>query len=551
MNTIGNWWGSLGVQPKLQIPTQLLLMAILLLAQQWVTQQVENIVLTSAEERASAVADGAINGLNTMMVTKVGSDDLISDSTKRKLFIQKMGASDGVKELRIVRGKGIVAEFDAGLPEEQPVDELDRKVLETGKSEYKMLTDNNGAQSLRAVMPFIAKKEFRTTNCLKCHGVDEGTVLGLASVVIDIKDDVATIQKMKKCLWAGYLFISLALFAVIFSIGRRTIIGPLRNLRDAIVAIDVGKDFTRRVPSSGNDEIAQTAQSFNRMVEEVQKTCKGVHGSVVHLRNAAANVATASKKVVAGSAEQSNSSTAMAATIEEMTVSISVVASSADDALKMTRSSNEVSDLGRKIIDETIDGMEQISMAVHDASKSIEDLGMQSRQITSVVQVIKEVADQTNLLALNAAIEAARAGEQGRGFAVVADEVRKLAERTSNSTMEIATMVSNIHNRTQEAVRDIQEVVGKVSEGQSLARQAGQKIVEIQEQSAKVASSFSEITAAIDEESTASNEMARNVENIAHMAEVNHAAAESMVHDVEQLNDVAKQVADAVSIFKV
>jgi methyl-accepting chemotaxis protein len=462
-----------------------------------------------------------------------------------------MGGSDDVKELRIVRGKGVVDEFDVGLPEEQPVDELDRKVLETGKPEYKMLTDDNGAYSLRAVLPFIAKKNFRATNCLKCHGVDEGAVLGVASIVIDIRDDMATIQKMNRWLWAGYLGILLSLFFVICLIARRMIVGPLRGLRDAMVSIETDKDFTQRVPSSGSDEISQTAQSFNRMIGEVQRAIKDIHSSVASLRSVSASVANASKVVVAGSAEQSNSSTSIAATIEEMTISIRAVANSADDVLNVTRSSHTVSDLGRKIIDETIEKMRLISTAVHEASKSIEDLGAQSREITSVVQVIKEVADQTNLLALNAAIEAARAGEQGRGFAVVADEVRKLAERTSNSTLEISSLVSNIHNRTSEAVREIQDVVGKVSEGQNMARQAGEKITEIQEQSARVSTSVSDITTAIGEESNGSNEIARNIENVARMAESNHDAAKSMVHDVEQLNNVAKQVADAVSIFKV
>lgn len=181
----------------------------------------------------------------------------------------------------------------------------------------------------------------------------------------------------------------------------------------------------------------------------------------------------------------------------------------------------------------------------------MEALGVQSREIDSVVQVIREVADQTNLLALNAAIEAARAGESGRGFAVVADEVRKLAERTSKSTMEISTMIDNIQSRTDDALREIRDVVENVADGQKLAGLAGEKIAEIRQQSARVAESFGDISHALREQNTASQEIARNVEQIAGVTDDNLDVAQSMAKDVEHLHNIAKQVDDAVMVFKV
>ena len=551
MNDTSNWWGNLGVQAKFQILTQVFLFVLLVASQQWISNQFEKLVLSAAEERARILADGAINGLNTLMVTKIGNEDVISDKKARAQFIEKIAVAETVKELRIIRGKGVNAEFEEGLPQERPVDEMDQRVLASGVTEYRMSQVAGGAATLRAVVPFIARENFRGTHCLKCHGVDEGTVLGAASVTVDVSADVATIRNADIWIWISLGAIQAILFVVIGTITRRAITGPLQRMRDAIMSIEQQKDFTQRLPSCGGDELGQTAHTFNILLADVQGALKEIHGSVSRLRAAAGGVASASGKVVDGSSEQSNSSAAMATAIEEMTVSISHVSRSADDALAISRASHAVSDVGGKIIGETVTGMTHISTAVNEASTAVAALGEQSRQIGSVVQVIREVADQTNLLALNAAIEAARAGESGRGFAVVADEVRKLAERTSKSTTEISTMVEGIQKRTDDAVREIQAVVSKVMEGQSLAGQAGEKIAEIRTQSSNVAASVGDITDALREQNTASQKIAHNVENIASIADGNLAIAQSMATSVEHLNGIARQVDDAVSIFKV
>lgn len=158
MNGASSWWARVGLQLKLQILIQGFLIIILLCAQQWLSMQFEALVLAGAEERATAVGDGAINGLNTLMLTKAGKDEVISDQKSRALFIDKMGKSENVREMRIVRGKGVDDEFDGGLPQEKAVDEMDRRVLASGKTEHKMMLAENGDALLRTVMPFIATK---------------------------------------------------------------------------------------------------------------------------------------------------------------------------------------------------------------------------------------------------------------------------------------------------------------------------------------------------------------------------------------------------------
>jgi methyl-accepting chemotaxis protein len=241
----------------------------------------------------------------------------------------------------------------------------------------------------------------------------------------------------------------------------------------------------------------------------------------------------------------------MAASVEEMTVSINTVASSAGDAQTMAQRAGAVSDEGGQIIERTAAEMGAIAEAVAQASQVIQALGNDSQQISSVVQVIKEVADQTNLLALNAAIEAARAGEQGRGFAVVADEVRKLAERTAQSTGDISTIIGKIQVSSKEAVDEMERVVKQVESGQVLAQNAGERMAAIREETGRVSSAVTEISNALKEQSLASQDIAKHVESIAQMTDENSTAAEEAASGALRLNQLSDSVASTVAQFKI
>jgi methyl-accepting chemotaxis protein len=195
--------------------------------------------------------------------------------------------------------------------------------------------------------------------------------------------------------------------------------------------------------------------------------------------------------------------------------------------------------------------MAEISVTVDRASGTIQELGRQSEQISAVVQVIKEVADQTNLLALNAAIEAARAGEQGRGFAVVADEVRKLAERTTQSTSDIARMIAAIQQSSLAAVDGMQNVVAQVNQERTLTESAGEQITGIGRDTQQVAAAISDIAEALREQSSASNDIALHVESVAQMTEENNAATERTAESAQRVNQLAGQVLETLAVYKV
>ncbi|WP_293763176.1 methyl-accepting chemotaxis protein [uncultured Aquitalea sp.] len=321
----------------------------------------------------------------------------------------------------------------------------------------------------------------------------------------------------------------------------RSIVGSLSEMQHTMEKISRERDFSARVRSKGQDEIGRTATAFNSLVEGVQTSLRELRSGsqeVVASSNAMADNAQA---IYRAAAQQSESSSAVAATIEQMTVSVNHVAERADEAHDLSRSSSEKAEAGSATISQTIRDIREISQAIGSASTAINGLNQQSSQIVSVVQVIRDVADQTNLLALNAAIEAARAGEMGRGFAVVADEVRKLAERTASSTSEISGSL-------QAMQREVAAVVGQMKTAEEVARTgvaradaADQAIQSIGGAAADTTRVVMDISSAIKEQGMASNNIAMQVEQIAQMSEQANDAASRSAASSDELKQLAER----------
>lgn len=341
------------------------------------------------------------------------------------------------------------------------------------------------------------------------------------------------------------------IIGVIGFITQRHVAGALTVMNIAFDRVASNLDFTARLPAYGNDELSRTNTAFNHLLERMQQSLRDILSKTDAVNRASENVASAANQMSITSRRQSEAASDMAATMEEMTVSISHVADRAGDADELSRTSGQRARQGTEIIANTVSEINAIALAVDDASRHISGLEQNSNRINSVLSVIKEVADQTNLLALNAAIEAARAGEQGRGFAVVADEVRKLAERTTQSTLEISVTINEMQAGARQAVEGIKSVVAKTSSGVNQAEKANQAILEIGDSSIEAVEMVGEISVAIREQSEASTSISKQVERIALMAEKNSTVSHATSTTASDLARLVEEMQTVVGQYKV
>lgn len=538
------WWKNTSLKHKIQIPTQIVVLVILIIAQRWLMVQFEAHVMDEARQKAVVSADGVINGLNIMML-----NGTISQPEQRQLFMQKMGATEKVLDLRVIRGKPVTDQYGAGLPEEQAHDDLDRAVLEGGQPQFKF-TEQDGKDLLRVVVPFIAKKNFRGTDCLQCHTVQEGAVNGAASVTIDMSDEFAELGKVNVLLWGGQILMQVILFLVIGGIVNQ-VLRPFKELQNTMLAMQADGNLSHRVNVQGNDEVGQAAAAFNALMAGFSSIIGQVHATVQDVAGTTAQLGTASLQITQSSQAQSEAASSTAAAVEQMTVSITSVAESADEVRKLSEQSLEQTRQGNESAGVMTLEIASIEKAVNQIAASVGDFVQSARTIAGMTQQVKDIAEQTNLLALNAAIEAARAGEQGRGFAVVADEVRKLAEKSAQSASEIDKVTNtldvqsgSVEDAIKQGLQSLQSTQQHVDRVFSVLTQAGASVT-------NASSGVNDIAASVGEQSKASNEIARHVESIAQMAEENYAAIEHVGQEIMRLEQLAESMQAAVSRFKV
>ena len=349
----------------------------------------------------------------------------------------------------------------------------------------------------------------------------------------------------------------LAAFGGVFLIGLmgfmlgRSIARPLRAMQQAITRTSTQLDFTDSIEVRSNDEVGQTLGAYNGLLSRLRESFSGIQAAAARMTEITEGVNKTAAEIAENSHAQSDASASMAAAIEQLTVSISMVANQAHEASQHTQESRNKADRGAEVIFSTVSGIQTISGSVREASTRINALRDDSERISSVANIIKEIADQTNLLALNAAIEAARAGEQGRGFAVVADEVRKLAERTSKSTQDISALLGQMQDSAKTAVASMAGAVREVETGVDNARQAGTSIQEIKDGSSSVVSAVEEISEAVREQSAASTSISQRIEQIAQMTERNTSATASTAEAVRRMSEMSQEIEEALKAYKV
>ena len=347
---------------------------------------------------------------------------------------------------------------------------------------------------------------------------------------------------------AAAIGLAVAITLTLVFAGRMS--GRLRAAVSGTQQIATG-DLRAALPEPSADEIGDLVRAMRDMQSSLRETIALSRDGAGQVGDSATSLLEASRQVSEGASAQSQAASSIAANVEELTVSISHVSDRTSDASRVAAESGAGATAGKQSMERLVAGMREVEQVVGDAATRITGLEAQSAKISHIVAVIREIAEQTNLLALNAAIEAARAGEQGRGFAVVADEVRKLAERTATSTEEITGMVASVQAGTKEAVAGIERGVQVVRRSSAEAVETGGTIGRLHELSGEVAGIVSELDLALREQATASSEVARRVEDIALRAEQSSSATRSIVVAAQEMEGVAAQMRRQVERFKV
>lgn len=373
----------------------------------------------------------------------------------------------------------------------------------------------------------------------------------------NVKSEVAGRQAVEKAyrqaLWTFAIIISAAL--VILGMAGvmlyRSIVNPIQLLQKTIRDVASSLDLTKRVPVTSNDEIGSSLGAFNQLLEVLQTSLgemiQAINSSVL----ASIEMHQASMSMAYTANEGSGAATLMSSVVDSMVTNIGTIAQQVADTNELTKQSGQIAVESEGIIGTTVREITGISGAITEASGRLNALQVSSQSISAVVGVIRDVADQTNLLALNAAIEAARAGEQGRGFAVVADEVRKLAERTAGSTKEIVRIVSDIQEGAKLAVANMQQVVKQVDEGVMHAEQAGEAVRQISMSATQVLGMVSTITEAIRNQDAASSDISNEVKKLGMRSEQTSVAAQDTAQFANQMRQLADNMSGIVSRFSV
>ncbi len=417
-------------------------------------------------------------------------------------------------------------------------------------------------ENLNALIKMHGSEKWRTDSylirtelgpLLESMKTDLDAVVGnLREQMSEAGDDVLTSTTATLGLVATVMVIGLGVAMLLAWLSQRMIIAPLQTTVTAMDDIAQGEgDLTRRLNDKGHDELAQLARGFNRFVERIQAVLSQTIGVTEKLSEKVSRLESVSQASSEGADRQQRETEVVSVAMGEMSRTVASVAEHAAEAADVSAEANEQAEEGRRAVNATMGLMSDLASEMDRTGQVAQELAKNSEDIHEVLDVIKNIAEQTNLLALNAAIEAARAGEQGRGFAVVADEVRALANRTQESTVEIESIIDKLQSASRHASEAMLSSQERVSEGSSQVERTGETLGSMLAAVQRISAMSAQIATSAEEQQGVSVEIARNVDSIKEIAEANSAGAQQTYSAANELAELRGELQNLLSQFRV
>lgn len=500
------------------------------------TSLVDNVVTRSTLDSA----DSYFDSINMLMLSGAMAN--------RGTLQQKILSNPAITEARIIRGQQITDVYGPGTPDSMPVDEYDQRAMR-GEQVIEELNDEQGHR-LTVVTPMRALSDYKGTNCLLCHQVEEGEVVGAVRVTYSyealdkqINSNLISVALIELALFvAGIILISLLL--------RRIVVTPVNRLAETIHAIERDNDLNQRTPVSSSDEIGEMSAAFNSMLENIHDSMQHVRQTVAQLADSGSRISKVATESASAVHHQQMQTSSVASAMEQMEAATRSVAASAENTVSASNMALQESSDGARVTQQAITAITRLQQDIDRATQVIQKLDSQSQNVGTVLEVIQKIAEQTNLLALNAAIEAARAGEQGRGFAVVADEVRTLASRTHNSTEEINHIIAELQNDAKEAVTVMQQALAAAGDGVEQVQKTNSALTNITEEVRVINDLNHQVASAVREQSEMASSVERSISEISNSAEDTAERSEHLNRVSDELEQLSKELEQMLSRFK-
>ena len=481
---------------------------------------------------------------NSMTFVNIMGDNIKSammadDMKKVDSYIKEVIDRKYAVGLNIYSEKGV--ERGSGAPGGPLVDE----VIKSNKPANSDIVQN-GTHVLETILPLPNEER-----CQGCHGKDS-QVLGALKLNTNIEQGYDASRKTAFWLLVSGAVALAASFLCLMVVLRLAVTKRLNDFVAKVTDLARGEgDLTKLIVVKSNDEFGLLADEINSLVDKIRKIISQIAQTSEQVSSSAIELQSNAVQMAAGAEHVAAQAETVATAGEEMSATSGDIAQNCQMASEGSQQANAAAVSGARVVDETIAVMNSIAERVKSSAKAVESLGSRSDQIGEIVGTIEDIADQTNLLALNAAIEAARAGEQGRGFAVVADEVRALAERTTRATREIGEMIKAIQQETKGAVIAMEEGVSEVSKGSEKAADSGRALEQILQQINDVNSQIHQVATAAEEQTATTSEISNNMQQITEVVADTSRGAKESAAAANRLSALADDLRRIVSQFKI